>query len=128
MERNLIYQHTFKIEDWMIRENGSLLLLEREIMREKQVKIYVNSKELTHHNRPHVHAFYGDKEYSIAIDSNPDLLAPDREDKFYRFIVKTMFRDELIQKCRQAWNDYTDSKMKFVKANNLYLPDYKSVI
>ncbi len=125
MEENVITIQNFKIEDWMIKEDGGLFLQEKEIEREKQVKICVNSNELTHHNRPHVHAYYSDKEYSIAIDSSYDLLAPNKEDKFYRFIVKTMFNDDLIQKCRRAWNDNTDAKLKFVKNGDLYSAVYQ---
>lgn len=73
---DIVAQQVFKIEDWMIKDDGGLVLQEKEIKREKKVRICVNSKELTHHNRPHIHAYYEDKEYSIAIDENYDLLAP----------------------------------------------------
>ena len=127
MAEIIVAQQVFKIEDWMIKDDGGLVLQEKEIKREKKVRICVNSKELTHHNRPHIHAYYEDKEYSIAIDENYDLLAPAQEDKLYRFIIKTMFNDSLVQKYRHAWNENTDSKIKFVKNGCLYSSIYQKV-
>ena len=122
----VIFDHDFKLEDWMIHEDGKLELIEREIMRFMKVKVVVKSNERTHHNRPHVHAFFDEKEYSIAIDSSYDLLAPNKEDKYYKFIVRSILRDSLIQECREAWNNNTNSNIKFDIVDGIYQSTYHS--
>ena len=125
MDEIIIIQITFNLKDESIREDGSLRLCEEKILTEKQVTIWVNSSESSCHNRPHVHASYADRKYSIAIDGTNDLLAPDKEDKFYRFIVKGFFKNNNMQLFREHWNNKTDSKMKFnVDQNGNYLPSY----
>ena len=122
-----VFCKNYQLDDGMIKEDGSLFLQEKEIKKEKQVKLWVESKEQTHHNRPHIHASFDDRVYSIAIDSSFDLLAPNKEDKYYRFIVKTIFNDTTIQKCREYWNKYTDSNMKFAVCNGSYSSKYSAM-
>ncbi len=124
MDEIIIFQRTFNLKDESIREDGSLRLCEEKILTEKQVTIWVNSRESSCHNRPHVHASYADRKYSIAIDGTNDLLAPDKEDKFYRFILKCFFQEKNIQKFREYWNNKADSKMKFDVRDNVYLSSY----
>ncbi len=127
MEEYIIVNKNEKIEDDLINEDGSIILLEKEIFRTKNIKICVKSKELTHHNRPHAHAYYGEKEYSIAIDSKIEVLGNTSDDKYSRFLIKNYFTEEILQKAREFWNKYTDSNMKFKKNNKFYLSDYEKL-
>ena len=121
-----IYQEKFYIQDWMIREDGSLILHEKKLAQYKEVKIVIKPNEDSSHNIPHIHAYYADKEYSIAIDDSYKLLAPSKEDKYYKFIKRTMFNDELIQIYRKAWNEDTNSLLKFDVQDDIYLSTYSS--
>ena len=114
-EEKIIFQHLMKIEDWMIKEDGSLILLEKEILREQNIKIIIHSNEITSHNRPHIHAFYNDKEYQISIDDKIEELN-DNEDKYCRLIIKLCFKTN-IQNFRKEWNNIM-SNYKFKVDNN----------
>ena len=126
MDKIIIFSQTWHLKDPQIREDGSLRLFEEKIIEEKQVVLWVNSGESGCHHIPHVHASFSDKEYSISIDGQNRLLAPDKEDKYYRFIVKNYFNEDNLQLFRSYWNNKTDAKIKFQKNNNgEYLNIYK---
>ncbi|MBR3482147.1 MAG: hypothetical protein IKH45_04605 [Neisseriaceae bacterium] len=111
------------IDENQIDEDGNILFTKAEILREKQIRLWVNSKESSCHNIPHIHASCDEKEYSIAIDGTNKLLAPNIEDKYYRCIVKMFLNNtSVIQKCRNYWNNKTDSKLKF---DTIYLDSYR---
>lgn len=95
------------IEDWMILDNGSLILLEKTIIAEQNIKIYIHSNETSKHHRPHVHASYNEREYVIYIDNTIEVIEP-KEDKFSRYLIKTYFRSHL-QYFRKEWNSICSS-------------------
>lgn len=95
------------IEDRMILDNGSLILLEKTIIAEQNIKIYIHSNETSKHHRPHVHASYNEKEYVISIDNTIEVIEP-KEDKFSRYLIKTYFRSHL-QYFRKEWNSICSS-------------------
>lgn len=95
------------IEDWMILDNGSLILLEKTIIAEQNIKIYIHSNETSNHHRPHVHASYNEREYVISIDNTIEVIEP-KEDKFSRYLIKTYFRSHL-QYFRKEWNSICSS-------------------
>ncbi len=95
------------IEDWMILDNGSLILLEKTIIAEQYIKIYIHSNETSKHHRPHVHASYNEREYVISIDNTIEVIEP-KEDKFSRYLIKTYFRSHL-QYFRKEWNSICSS-------------------
>lgn len=95
------------IEDWMILDNGSLILLEKTIIAEQNIKIYIHSNETSKHHRPHVHASYNEREYVISIDNTIEVIEP-KEDKFSRYLIKTYFRSHL-QYFRKEWNSICSS-------------------
>ena len=95
------------IEDWMILDNGSLILLEKTIIAEQNIKIYIHSNETSKHHRPHVHASYNEREYVISIDNTIEVSEP-KEDKFSRYLIKTYFRSHL-QYFRKEWNSICSS-------------------
>ena len=61
MDEIKIFEEVVNIEDDMILLNGSIILLEKAILKTKNIKICVRTQEATNHNRPHVHAYYGEK-------------------------------------------------------------------
>ena len=91
----------------MILDNGSLILLEKTIIAEQNIKIYIHSNEKSKHNRPHVHASYNEREYVISIDNTIEVIEP-KEDKFSRYLIKTYFRSHL-QYFRKEWNSICSS-------------------
>ena len=95
------------IEDWMILDNASLILLEKTIIAEQNIKIYIHSNETSKHHRPHVHASYNEREYVISIDNTIEVIEP-KEDKFSRYLIKTYFRSHL-QYFRKEWNSICSS-------------------
>ena len=95
------------IEDWMILDNGSLILLEKTIIAEQNIKIYIHSNETSKHHRPHVHASYNEREYVISIDNTIEVIEP-KEDKVSRYLIKTYFRSHL-QYFRKEWNSICSS-------------------
>ena len=119
------------IDENQIDEDGNILFTKAEILREKQIRLWVNSKESSCHNIPHIHASYAENKYSIAIDGTNKLLAPNVEDKYYRCIVKNFLNNtSVIQKCRNYWNNKTDSKLKFdidssQNEKTIYLNSYR---
>ena len=122
--KEIIVKDLLSIDEKIIREDGSLRLTEAKILSKNQVTIWVNSGEAGCHNIPHVHASFSNKEYSIAIDGTNKLLAPNKEDKFYRFIVKCYFKT-FLQRSRDYWNNKTDSRMKFdINSDGVYLSSY----
>lgn len=126
----VIFEKSIKIEDNQILEDGRIFFIKAEIRREKQFRLWVNSKESSCHNMPHIHASCDEKEYSTAIDGTNKLLAPNVEDKYYRCIVKMFFNETWIQTFREYWNNKTDSKLKFDIDSNqnektIYLNSYR---
>ena len=128
MDEIKIFEEVVNIEDDMILLNGSIILLEKAILKTKNIKICVRTQEATNHNRPHVHVYYGEKSYLISIDSKCELLGNVKEDKFYRYLVKNFFSENNLQQYRKGWNEYSNSCMKFIKGDNgLYSSDYQKI-
>lgn len=119
MEEKILCSHIIKIEDWMIKEDGSLILLEKEIMREQKIKISIFSNEIVGHNRPHVHAFYNDKEYQISIDNKFEELN-NKEDKYCRYIIKKYCKS-MLQLFRKEWNNIQSNYKFQVDSNGNYI-------
>lgn len=116
MDKKYLIDRKIKLEDWMIREDGSLLLLEGTIIKEQNIKIYIHSNEISNHHRPHVHACYNEKEYVISIDDNIELLEPEKPDKYSRYLIKCYFTS-CLQNFRKEWNSVC-SNYKFVLNSN----------
>lgn len=116
MDKKYLIDRKIKLEDWMIREDGSLLLLEGTIIKEQSIKIYIHSNERTRHHRPHVHACFNDNEYVISIDDNIELLEPEKPDKYSRYLIKCYFTS-CLQDFRKEWNSIC-SNYKFVQNDN----------
>ena len=106
----IIFQTKSPFADWMIQEDGSVWLREQTITRYQNVKVYVNSNEMSSHHRPHVHVDINDKSYQIAIDDAFDVLSQN-EDKYARFVIKTYLKSNL-NVCRKTWNEI-QSNYKF---------------
>ena len=113
-EINIIVEKSIPLADWMIKENGSIVLQEKTITQYQNIRIYTNSNELTSHHRPHVHVDVNDKSYQIAIDDSFDVLSFN-EDKFARFVIKT-FLSKNLNEYRKAWNEI-QSNYKFIIDN-----------
>lgn len=116
MGKKYLIDRKIKLEDWMIREDGSLLLLEGTIIKEQSIKIYIHSNEISNHHRPHVHACFNDKEYVISIDDKIELLEPEKPDKYSRYLIKCYFTT-CLQDFRKEWNSIC-SNYKFVQNDN----------
>lgn len=114
----LLHESKHHIEDWMVKEDGSLILQEGVLAHEKSIKIQVNSNEFNGHHRPHVHAWYQDKEYVISIDNSIEVLS-ENEDRFSKMLVKMYFkRDEWMQIFRKGWNEKVQSLLILVEDSN----------
>lgn len=116
MNTKTIIDEKVQLEDWMIKDDGSIILLEKTILKQQNIKIYLHSNEISNHNRPHVHACFNDKEYVISIDDDIDLLEPKKSDKYSRYLIKTYF-DSYLQIFRKEWNSIC-SNYKFVQNDN----------
>lgn len=103
----VIYNKNVRIEDFNIKQDGSFTLTFVTVEREKNIKIVINSDENTNHHRPHVHAFYDQKQYQISIDDNIEELNGNC-DKFCRYIIKNHLKN-CLQKCREKWNSINSS-------------------
>lgn len=121
LEEIILFEGVLKIEDEMINEDGSFILREEEIYRDKKVKISVNPNEFCKHNRPHVHAKYETKEYVISIDNSIEELTR-KNDKYSRMLIKQyVSTNENIQKFRKAWNEKVKSLLMFkIEENGEY--------
>ena len=71
-----------------------------ELSRFSGMVIYLQFKDTQHHNKPHVHVYYGDYEASIAIDG--ELLAGSLPRKQYKIITGWLAYHE--EEAYKAWN------------------------
>ena len=118
-DEKIILERIDHLDDWMILEDGSILLLEVTIAKFQNIKIYVNSNEMSSHNRPHVHVNINDKSYEISIDNTFDVLAP-KEDKYDRYVIKS-YMDNILNDCRKAWNEIHSNYKFAVDASGNYI-------
>lgn len=118
MDNKIIFETKTKIEDWMIKEDGSLILLEKEIYRSQQIKIIIHTNEISSHNRPHVHAFFNDKKYQISIDNVYEELNG-KTDKYCKFIIKYCFKAQM-QNFRKEWNNIKSSYKFMIDKEGIY--------
>lgn len=118
-EIKIVFETQSPFADWMIKEDGSVLLREQTITRFQNIKVYVNSNEMSSHHRPHVHVDINDKSYQIAIDDAFDVLSP-KEDKYARFIIKTYLKSNL-NACRKAWNEIQSNYKFAIDASGNYI-------
>lgn|SRR5690554_1135370 len=98
------------------------LLLEYIVAANDRAKVIIYSNEMTGHNRPHVHAFYGQEEFVITIDDKLDIIHGNRNKiKLAKYIIDNLIRKD-IQKFRKYWNEIK-SNYKFVLRDNLLVPN-----
>lgn len=77
-----------------------------ELCRFNGIIIYLRFNDIQHHNKPHIHAIYGDFEASIGIDG--ELLAGSMPQKQFNAIVTWLKKNE--EQAYAAWNNAVQSK------------------
>lgn len=117
MEEKIFFQKTLYLYDNMILDNGQIskTLNEETIKISQNIKFVIHSNEMTGHNRPHIHAYFNNKEYVITIDDSIELLHPAKEDKYFK-LIKNNYLIENLQIARMIWNTiYSNYKFKVDK-------------
>lgn len=77
-----------------------------ELCRFNGIIIYLRFNDTQQHNKPHIHAIYGDFEAAIGIDG--ELLAGSMPQKQYNSIVAWLNKNE--EQAYAAWNNAVQSK------------------
>lgn len=100
------------------------VLLEEEIVRKDNIKIYVHSNERCGHHLPHVHVKYNDNDnYCVINLVDITVLVPSNLRNAKTKVISDLLGHH-IQKARAAWNR-TNSLLKFIKNGDEYTSSYE---
>ena len=100
------------------------VFLEHKIAEKDNIKIYINSNEITGHNIPHCHLKYNDNNnYCVLSLIDLEKIAPDGNIKNAVVCKAQALLGKHIQDARKKWNE-VHSLMKFKVSDGKYTSDF----